>query len=85
MSAAETSKTQSFDTLLSSAADTAAATVRLESEVALVATSAFDDFGGQQYDKLWRISVLRVIVSFLFRIPILWINARGIWYPVEVR
>ena len=42
-------------------------------------TSAFDDFGGQQYDKLWRISVLRVIVSFLFRITILWINARGIW------
>ena len=45
-------------------------------------TSAFDDFGGQQYDKLWRISVLRVIVSFLFRITILWINARGIWYLV---
>ena len=42
-------------------------------------TSAFDDFGGQQYDKVWRISVLRVIVSFLFRITIRWINARGIW------
>ena len=45
-------------------------------------TSAFDDFGGQQYDKVWRTSVLRVIVSFLFRITIRWINARGIWYLV---
>ena len=45
-------------------------------------TSAFDDFGRQQYDKLWRISVLRLIVSFLFRITIRWINARGIWYLV---
>lgn len=49
------------------------------------ATSAFDDFGRQPYDKLWRISVLRVVVSFLFRIPILWINARGIWYLVVGR
>ena len=45
-------------------------------------TSAFDDVGGQRYDKVWRTSVLRVIVSFLFRITIRWINARGIWYPV---
>ena len=42
-------------------------------------TSAFDAFGWQQYDKLWRISVLHLIVSFLFRITIRWINARGIW------
>jgi hypothetical protein len=46
------------------------------------ATSAFDDFGRQRYDKLWRINVLRVVVSFLFRIRILWINALGIWYLV---
>jgi len=43
---------------------------------------SFDDFDRQQYDKPWRISVLRVVVSFLFRIRILWINARGIWYLV---
>ena len=48
-------------------------------------TSAFDDFSWQPYDKLWRINVLRVVVSFLFRIPILWINARGIWYLVAGR
>jgi hypothetical protein len=48
-------------------------------------TSAFDDFSWQPYDKLWRISVLRVVVSFLFRIRILWINARGIWYLVVGR
>ena len=24
---------------------------------------------GQRYDKLWRVSVLRVVVSFLFQIP----------------
>jgi hypothetical protein len=48
-------------------------------------TSAFDDFSWQPYDKLWRINVLRVVVSFLFRIRILWINARGIWYLVAVR
>ena len=45
-------------------------------------TSAFDDLSRPRYDKLWRISVLRVIVSFLFRIAIRWINARGIWYLV---
>src|SRR5437660_8981386 len=49
------------------------------------ATSAFDDLSRQRYDKLWRINVLRVVVSFLFRIPILWINARGIWYLVGGR
>jgi hypothetical protein len=49
---------------------------------ALVATSAFDDSSRQRYDKLWRINVLRVIVSFLFRIAILWISAHGIWYLV---
>ena len=43
---------------------------------------SFDDFGQSRYDKLWRINVLRVVVSFLFRIAILWINARGIWYLV---
>ena len=48
-------------------------------------TSAFDDLSGQRYDNIWRINVLRVVVSFLFRIPILWINARGIWYLVAVR
>jgi hypothetical protein len=46
------------------------------------ATSAFDDFSRQRYDKLWRISVLRVVVSFLFRIAILCLNAHGIWYLV---
>ena len=46
---------------------------------------SFDDFGQSRYDKLWRINVLRVVVSFLFRIAILWINARGIWYLVAVR
>ena len=45
-------------------------------------TSAFDDLSRPRYDKLWRISVIRVIVSFLFRIAIRWINARGIWYLV---
>jgi hypothetical protein len=43
-------------------------------------TSAFDDFSWPRYEKLWRISVIRVIVSFLFRIAIRWINARGISY-----
>ncbi len=42
-------------------------------------TSAFDDVTQQRYDKLWRISVLHLIVSFLFRITIRWINARGTW------
>jgi hypothetical protein len=46
---------------------------------------SFDDFDRQRYDKLWRINVLRVVVSFLFRIPTLWINARGIWYLVGGR
>src|SRR5437870_2223083 len=46
------------------------------------ATSAFDDFSRSRYDKLWRISVLRVVVSFLFRIAILCLNAHGIWYLV---
>ena len=64
------------------------ATARLHQVAAATApqfsavASAFDDFGGQQYDKVWRTSVLRVIVSFLFRITIRWINARGIWYLV---
>jgi hypothetical protein len=43
------------------------------------ATSAFDDFSWSPYHKLWRISVLPLIVSFLFRIAIRWINAHGIW------
>ena len=51
----------------------------VESEVARVATSAFDDLGRPRYDKLWRISVLRVVVSFLFRTAILCLNALGIW------
>jgi hypothetical protein len=46
---------------------------------------SFDDFGRQQYDKLWRINVLHVVVSFLFRIAIRWINAHGIWCLVAVR
>jgi hypothetical protein len=45
-------------------------------------TSAFDDLSQPRYDKLWRISVFRMVVSFLFRIRILWINAHGIWYLV---
>src|SRR6266567_1841773 len=45
-----------------------------------VATSAFDDLSRSRYDKIWRINVLRVVVSFLFRIAIRWINAHGIWY-----
>ena len=53
-----------------------------QQEAVRVATSAFDDSSQSRYDKLWRISVLRVIVSFLFRIAIRWINARGIWYLV---
>ncbi len=48
-------------------------------------TSAFDDFDRQRYDKLWRINVLRMVVSFLFRIHIRWISARGIWCLVAVR
>jgi len=51
----------------------------VENEVARVATSAFDDLSRPRYDKLWRISVLRVVVSFLFPIAIPWINAHGIW------
>ena len=46
---------------------------------ARVATSAFDDSSQSRYDNLWRISVLHLIVSFLFRITIRWINARGTW------
>jgi len=46
------------------------------------ATSAFDDFSRPRYEKVWRISVLRVVVSFLFRIPILCLNAHGIRYLV---
>jgi hypothetical protein len=46
------------------------------------AISAFDDLSRSRYDKLWRISVLRLVVSFLFRIPILCLNAHGIWYLV---
>src|SRR5439155_14239531 len=46
------------------------------------ATFAFDDSSLPRYDKVWRISVLRVVVSFLFRIAILCLNARGIWYRV---
>jgi hypothetical protein len=34
------------------------------------ATSAFDDLSQSRYDKLWRISVLLMVVSFLFRIAI---------------
>jgi len=49
------------------------------------ATSAFDDHSGPRYDKLWRISVIRVVVSFLFRIAIRCLNARGIWYLVAVQ
>ena len=49
------------------------------------ATSAFDDLSQSRYDKLWRISVLRVVVSFLFRIAIRCRNARGIWYLVAGR
>ena len=48
-------------------------------------TSAFDDLSRQRYDKLWRISVIRVVLSFLFRIAIRWINVRGIWYLVAVQ
>jgi len=44
------------------------------------ATFAFDDFNQPRYHKLWRISVLRVVVSFLFRIAIRCLNAHGIWY-----
>src|SRR5204863_3578926 len=54
-------------------------------EVARVATSAFDDLSRQRYDKLWRINVLRVVVSFLFRIAILCLSAHGIWCLVAVR
>src|SRR5439155_22263497 len=54
----------------------------VESEGAPAATSAFDDLGRPRYDKLWRISVLRVVVSFLFRIAICCLNAHGIWYLV---
>ena len=44
---------------------------------ALIATSVFDDLSRPRYDKLWRISVLRVVVSFLFRTAILCLNAHG--------
>ena len=57
----------------------------VEMIVGRVATSAFDDSSRRRYDKLWRISVIRVVVSFLFLIRILWINAHGIWYQVAVR
>jgi hypothetical protein len=43
------------------------------------ATSAFDDLSRSRYDKVWRISALRLVVSFLFRIPIRCLNAHGIW------
>ena len=46
---------------------------------------AFDDLSQSRYDKLWRISVLPLIVSFLFRTVIRWINAHGIWSLVAGR
>ena len=49
------------------------------------ATFAFDDPNRPRYENLWRISVLRVVVSFLFRIAIRCLNAHGIWYLVAVR
>jgi len=49
------------------------------------ATFAFDDLSRPRYDKLWRISVLRVVVSFLFRTAILCLNAHGIWCLVAGR
>ena len=48
-------------------------------------TYAFDDFSRPRYDKLWRISVIHLVVGFLFRIPIRCLNARGIWYLVAGR
>jgi hypothetical protein len=58
--------------VFSSAADTAAATV-------------FDDLSRPRYEKLWRISVLRLVVSFRCRIAILCLSAHGIWYLVAGR
>jgi hypothetical protein len=51
-------------------------------EASLLLAGAFDDFSRPQYDKLCLISVLRLVVGFLFRIPILCLNAHGIWYLV---
>jgi hypothetical protein len=51
-------------------------------EASLLLAGAFDDFSGSRYDKLWRISVFRLVVSFLFRIFIPCLNAHGIWYLV---
>src|SRR5438093_12525620 len=47
------------------------------------ATFAFDDSSLPRYDKVWRISVLRVVVSFLFRIAILCLNSYWIWFLVS--
>src|SRR5207247_5363281 len=49
------------------------------------ATCAFDDSSQPRYEKVWRISVLRVVVSFLFRIAIPCLNAHGIWCLVAGR
>jgi len=49
------------------------------------ATSVFDDVNRPRYHKLCPISVLRMVVSFLFRIAIRWINALGIWCLVAGR
>src|SRR5205807_3662718 len=45
----------------------------------------FDDLSRSRYEKLWPISVLRLVVSFLFRIAIPCLNAHGIWYLVGGR
>src|SRR5438093_11953260 len=49
------------------------------------ATFAFDDVSRPRYDKIWRTSVLRVVVSFRFRIAILCLNAHVIWYLAAAR
>src|SRR6266487_1667575 len=49
------------------------------------ATCAFDDLSQSRYDKLWRISVIRPVVSFLFRTAILCLNVHGIWCLVAGR
>jgi hypothetical protein len=49
------------------------------------AASVFDDLSQPRYDNIWRINVIRVVVSFRFRIAIPCLSARGIWYQVAVR
>lgn len=49
------------------------------------ATCAFDDCSWSRYHKLWRISVIPLVVGFLFRIDTRYPNAHGTWHRAAGR